>query len=249
MSTRFSVNLNKFALLRNSRGTNKPALLDIAQRCLSSGVHGITVHPRIDQRHTTYQDVRDLSQLLKTHSTVELNVEGTPDPTFLDVVTQAKPEQCTLVPDTPDQLTSDHGWDVIQHEHTLRPVIQRLKDSGIRVSLFLDPSPEQTAPAKDVGADFIELYTETYAWAFETPEQQEVIDRFRRTADAALSVGLGLNAGHDLDLKNLGFFLDTIPEVSEVSIGHAVICESFTFTLEGTIARYLEIVNVDRVRR
>jgi pyridoxine 5-phosphate synthase len=240
--TRFSVNLNKFALLRNARGTNTPDLLAIARRCLAAGVHGITVHPRTDQRHVKYGDVVDLDRLVRQHPGVELNVEGVIDDSLLDLVEQVRPVQCTLVPDAPDQLTSDHGWQVGEHEEDLRKVVDRLHRQGIRVSLFLDPEPRQAAPARAIGADRVELYTHSFAAAFGTAEQATVTAAFRDTAVAAQQAGLGVNAGHDLSLRNLETLLREVPNVLEVSIGHAFICECFDFGLESTIARYLEII-------
>jgi pyridoxine 5-phosphate synthase len=240
--TRFSVNLNKFALLRDARGTNQPDLLAIARRCLAAGVHGITVHPRTDQRHVKYGDVADLDRLVRGHPGVEFNVEGTIDETLLDIVEQVRPAQCTLVPDAPDQLTSDHGWDVGKHEAELRKAVARLHRKGIRVSLFVDPEPRQAAAARAVGADRVELYTHGFAAAYGTADQPAVTASFRDTAVAAQRSGLGVNAGHDLSLRNLGHLLQEVPNILEVSIGHAFVCECFDFGLEGTIARYLEII-------
>jgi pyridoxine 5-phosphate synthase len=240
--TRFSVNLNKFALLRNARGTNKPELVAIARRCLAAGVHGITLHPRTDQRHVKYGDVADIDRLVRQHPGVELNVEGTLDERLLELVERVRPAQFTLVPDAPDQLTSDHGWDVDAHATELRQVIERLHRKGIRISLFVDPDPRQAAAARAVGADRVELYTHGFAAACGTAVQAAVTASFRETAAEALRAGLGVNAGHDLSLENLGHLLREVPKVLEVSIGHAFICECFDFGLEGTVARYLEII-------
>jgi pyridoxine 5-phosphate synthase len=247
--TQFSVNLNKFALIRNSRGTNTPDVAAIARRCIAAGVDGITVHPRPDQRHARYQDVHDLARLVRSrpdaranHPAVELNIEGNPVPAFLDVVLAARPHQCTLVPDTEGQLTSDHGWNVVADRQRLLPVIASLREAGIRTSLFLDPIPEQVAAAKDVGADRIELYTEPYAVAFGTPAQDETLSRFAAAAAQAARLGLGVNAGHDLNQHNLGTFLALVPGVLEVSIGHAVVCDALDHGLEVTLGRYLSIV-------
>jgi pyridoxine 5-phosphate synthase len=240
--TKLSINLNKFALLRNSRGGKMPDVLDVARRCLAAGADGITVHPRPDQRHARYADVRDLSSLMGRQSGAELNVEGAPSERFIEVVLEARPHQCTLVPDAPEQLTSDHGWDVVSNSERLAAVIARLHGAGIRVSLFLDPVLEQVAAAAETHADRIELYTAAYAEAFETPDPSAVVARYRDAARSANDLGLGVNAGHDLNLKNLDFFLQQVPNVLEISVGHAFVCESFDFTLEGTLARYLAIV-------
>lgn len=240
--TRFSVNLNKFALLRNARGANKPDLLAMARRCLSAGVHGITVHPRTDQRHVKYEDVIDLNRLVREHPGVELNVEGTIDEILLSLAERVRPAQFTLVPDAPDQLTSDHGWDVGRHAEELRTAAARLHRAGIRVSLFVDPDPEQAAAARAVGADRVELYTHGFAAAYGSAGQAAATEAYRETALAAQRAGLGVNAGHDLSLENLAHLLREVPDILEVSIGHAFICECFDFGLEGTLSRYLEII-------
>lgn len=241
--TKFSINLNKFALLRNSRGHNTPDLMAIAQRCVTRGVHGITVHPRPDQRHTRYADVAALSIYLAALPAVEFNVEGFPDQGFLDLVIAGRPDQCTLVPDAPGQLTSDHGWDARGRMAELQPVIALLHEAGIRVSLFLEPNLDQVQAAKQTGADRIELYTESYARAFGTPEEALELTRFAAAARLAHELGLGVNAGHDLNQQNLGRFLSEVPGVLEVSIGHAVVCESLDHGLEATLDRYLALVN------
>ena len=239
--TNFSVNLNKFALLRNSRGHNRPDLLAIARRCLTAGVRGITVHPRPDQRHTRDDDVRALSKLLEQWPDAELNVEGTPSARYLDLVLEVRPHQATLVPDSDDQLTSDHGWDVVSEGERVATVVRRLRDAGIRSSLFLDPSLPQVRAAAATGAERIELYTEAYARAAAAGTGAAAVVPYVEAARAAQALGLGVNAGHDLDLDNLGPFLAAVPDVLEVSIGHAFVCESLDHTLEGTIARYLAI--------
>lgn len=241
--TRFSVNLNKFALLRNSRGGNRPDVLAMARRCIAAGVHGITVHPRPDERHTRYADVRALAALVSEHTGVEFNVEGNPVERFVELVLEAHPHQVTLVPDAEDQLTSDHGWDALAHEAALRPLVERFRAAGIRTSLFLDPVVTQVEAAARTGTDRIELYTEPYAEAFGGERQNAVLAEFAAAARRAHQLGLGVNAGHDLDLGNLSTFLATVPDVLEVSIGHAVVCESFDFGLESTLARYLGIVS------
>ena len=238
--TKLSVNLNKFALLRNSRGKDLPNLVAMARRCIAAGVHGITVHPRPDQRHTRYRDVFDLAAVTAEES-VEFNIEGNPTPFFLDMVKKARPTQCTLVPDAPRQLTSDHGWDLRRDGNRLQPIIADLRESGIRASLFLDPDLAQVERVPATGADRIELYTEAYADAFAGGSQGEVLHNYRRAALHARRLGLGVNAGHDLNLQNLGLFL-TIPGILEVSIGHAIALDSLDHGLENCLRRYLEIV-------
>ena len=238
--TRLSVNVNKFALLRNSRGTNYPDLGHMAARAIATGVHGITVHPRPDQRHVRYSDIAPLRKLTRERG-AEFNIEGNPVGEFLDAVLEDPPEQCTLVPDVRDQLTSDHGWDLARGGADLVPVVHRLQGRGIRVSLFMDPDPDGIDRARSVGADRIELYTEPYARAFGTDRETLVWSRFETAARHAQAIGLGVNAGHDLNLRNLGRFLE-IPSILEVSIGHAIVVESFDFGYEETLRRYLEIV-------
>jgi pyridoxine 5-phosphate synthase len=252
--TNFSINLNKFALIRNSRGNNRPDLLAIARRCLAAGVHGITVHPRPDQRHIRDDDVRDLAQLLRDWPDVELNVEGNPTARYLELVLEVKAHQATLVPDAENQLTSDHGWDLLQKgdhagvqvgDHVVdhvRQVVERLRAANIRTSLFLDPVIAQVEAAARTGADRIELYTEAYARGAAAGQGPSAVKPYTGAAAAARALGLGVNAGHDLDLANLPPFLQAVPGVLEVSIGHAVVCESFDYTLEGAIDRYLGIV-------
>jgi pyridoxine 5-phosphate synthase len=240
--TKLSVNLNKFALIRNSRDTDNPNVCGMALRAIQAGVHGITIHPRPDQRHTRYSDVEDLSRLTGSHPDVEFNVEGNPGADFLEIVGRTRPDQCTLVPDAPDQLTSDHGWDLAQDAEKAKPVVKQLQDLGIRVSLFMDPVAEQIDIARSIGADRVELYTEPYARAFGTDAEDEVWGWFETAASHATSIGLGVNAGHDLNLRNLPRFL-TIPGILEVSIGHAIVVESFDHGFEDTIRRYLDIVS------
>lgn len=240
--TKFSVNLNKIALLRNSRGRNLPDLSYFARRCLALGVHGVTVHPRPDERHTRYQDVRELASIVGEFPGAEFNVEGKPNPRFTDLVLEVRPHQVTLVPDAEQQLTSDHGWDVVREGERLACVVADLRAAGIRTSLFLDPSCIQVEAAAKSGADRIELYTETYASAFGGPEQTRVLNEFTSAAVHAARFGLGVNAGHDLSLENLSTFLAGVPGVLEVSIGHAVICESLERGLESTLRGYLDIV-------
>ena len=239
--TQLSVNLNKFALLRNSRGRDYPNVVEMGTRCLRAGAHGITIHPRPDQRHAKYSDVGDLSALIGQYPGRELNIEGNPIPEFLECVQLAKPHQCTLVPDDADQLTSDHGWDLKKDGERLIPIIQELQNAGIRVSLFMDPLADQIGLAPQTGCDRIELYTEAFAQAYGSEKVETVIAEYREAAFKAREVGLGVNAGHDLNLQNLAFFLQ-VPQILEVSIGHALVVESFDQGLEGTIARYLNII-------
>lgn len=236
-----SVNLNKFALLRNSRDKDSPNLIEMGKRCIKAGAHGITVHPRPDQRHSKYKDVRDLAVLIDEHPLIELNVEGNPSDSFLELVRQTLPTQCTLVPDLPKQLTSDHGWDLKKNGELLIPIIKDLRKSGVRVSLFLDPEVSEVDLAKSIGTDRIELYTEDYADAFGRTNQEEVLQEYRTAVFHAQRIGLGVNAGHDLNLGNLRLFL-TIPGILEVSIGHAIAVDCIDYGLEGTLSRYLEIV-------
>ena len=240
--TKLSVNINKIALIRNSRGRDYPSVLDFSKRCLDLGAHGLTLHPRPDQRHARYSDVPALKELCQSYDT-ELNVEGYPTDDFLRVVLDAKPAQCTLVPDAPGQITSDHGWDVENNIDLLRDVISKLKDAGIRSSLFMDHGTPELARVKEIGADRIELYTEPYAEAFvEKGENQDVIfTSFEATAREAEALGLGVNAGHDLNLQNLEGFL-RIPNILEVSIGHALIVECIEHGVDYVLTRYLDIV-------
>ncbi len=226
--TALSVNLNKLALLRNSRGHNSPDLLHYAQRFIELGVQGITIHPRPDERHIKQQDAHELAHLLKDFPQIEFNIEGYPSEAFLLLVEACMPAQCTLVPDAEDQLTSDHGWDFTKHLETLRPIIQRLKNAGIRVAVFLDPELKQVELAAKSGADRIELYTEEFAREFSKDfsgkNADQVLSKYNEAAILAQKLGLGVNAGHDLNLQNLPSFL-SIPAILEVSIGHALMIE------------------------
>lgn len=241
--TSLSVNVNKFALLRNARGTNYPDLSEMAVRAIRQGAHGITAHPRPDQRHIRYTDIPMLRTLTRAHG-VEFNIEGNPTDTFLDLVCLDPPEQCTLVPDAAGQLTSDHGWSLGDASGSLEPAIGRLRRAGVRVSLFMDANAKGMARARELGADRIELYTEPWARAFRTDREEAVWKRFSEAARKAQEAGLGVNAGHDLNLGNLGRFLE-IPGILEVSIGHAIVVESFDFGFEETLRRYLEIVGTE----
>lgn len=239
--TRLSVNLNKIALLRNARGGDYPRVLDFAARCVRAGVHGLTVHPRPDERHIRRSDVYDLAAFLNDYPTLEFNIEGNPTAAFLDLVCDVRPTQCTLVPDAPDQITSDHGFDAARDAGRLVPIVARLKAAGIRTSLFMDPDPAQIEHAARTGAERIELYTEAYARAFGGPEQDATLQRYRAAAEQARACGLAINAGHDLNLANLARFL-TIAGIEEVSIGHAIVVEAFDYGYDETLRRYLEIV-------
>jgi pyridoxine 5-phosphate synthase len=239
-ATQLSVNINKIALLRNSRGRNYPDVRSFSERFLQMGAAGITLHPRQDQRHARYADAVELQALCQAHQ-AELNIEGYPAPEFLEVVHKVRPAQCTLVPDAPQQITSDHGWNLEQDGVFLRPVIDELKQSGIRVSLFVDVDVPDVAAAKALGADRVELYTEPYAETFGSPANAAILQAFAATAQRATAAGLGVNAGHDLNLQNLGQFL-TIPNILEVSIGHALIVESLELGMQTVMQRYMEIL-------
>lgn len=243
-----SVNVNKVALLRNSRDTVIPSVVDYALRCIRYGAHGITVHPRPDQRHIRVDDCYDLKQAIS----VELNIEGNPFsppmpstregvsdyPGFMALVDAIRPAQCTLVPDANHQLTSDHGFDLERDANKLRPILRQLKDWGVRSSVFVDPNPNTVAIAADLGADRVELYTESFAREFERGHGQQSWELFARTAEAAHGAGLGVNAGHDLNLDNLPLF-SQVPHLAEVSIGHALTADALYLGLEQTIQRYL----------
>lgn len=232
--TKLSVNINKVATLRNARGGNNPDVVRVALDCEKFGAQGITVHPRPDERHIRHQDVFDLRPRLST----EFNIEGNPSDDFCSLVLRAKPDQVTLVPDAPDQLTSNHGWNTIKHEAFLRDVVGRFKAAGIRVSIFIDAQPLLADYAKKVGADRVELYTEPYAVNY-AANREEAIAPFVQTAIHCREIGLGLNAGHDLSLQNLAYFHQQIPWVDEVSIGHALICDALYLGLRETISEYL----------
>ncbi len=230
---RLSVNINKVATIRNARGGNVPDVQKFAVDCERFGADGITIHPRPDERHITYKDVALLRPLVKT----EFNIEGNPTEDFIQLVLQNKPEQVTLVPDDPGQLTSDHGWDTKKHASFLRDTIQRFKEAGIRVSIFVDPVPEMVTYAAETLTDRIELYTESFAVQY--PENPvKAAAPFIEAALEAHKLGLGLNAGHDLSLENIGYFSSVIPGLLEVSIGHALISESLYYGIENTIQMY-----------
>lgn len=242
--TALSVNLNKVALVRNTRHLGIPSVTRAATLCLEAGAAGITVHPRPDARHIRADDVFDLHLLLKSWPDREFNIEGNPFHNLMDFVRQVRPHQVTFVPDSEAQFTSDHGWTFPQDAARLKPLVKEAKDLGVRVSLFMDPSPDSTTAlaamqaVKDVGADRVELYTETYARAFGTADQFSVLQTFKLTAEAALQVGLQLNAGHDLNRDNLPLFLNTVPGIQEVSIGHALVADALELGYTDTIHAY-----------
>ena len=238
--TVLSINVNKIALLRNSRGRDFPNVVNFVEQALQLGVKGITVHPRPDERHITRQDVLDIGDHLTAYPDVEFNIEGYPSEQFLDLVCAVKPAQATLVPDEPGQLTSDHGWDVVANTDMLSDVLKRLRGSGIRSSLFIDPCVSTIEQVPAVQADRVELYTEEYAANFGSNQEGEVFNRYFMAASRATELGIGLNAGHDLDLGNLPRFLE-IPGILEVSIGHALVVESLQEGMSNVIQRYLAI--------
>ncbi len=231
--TKLSVNINKIAVLRNSRGGNRPDVLRAALDIERFGAQGITVHPRPDQRHIRYSDVRELKPRLST----EFNIEGNPIPSFIDLVLEVRPTQVTLVPDAPDAITSNAGWNTVKHRDFLSLVTARFHEAGIRVSIFIDPVPDMAESARTCGADRVELYTEAYARNYSS-NRREAIAPYVAAAEAARNAGLGLNAGHDLDLENLAYFVEQIPWTDEVSIGHALISDSLYYGLENTVALY-----------
>lgn len=239
--TKLSVNINKVATLRNARGGNNPDVCRFAQDCEAMGGEGITVHPRPDERHIRRADVYALRPLLHT----EFNIEGYPSSEFMGLVLQVKPAQVTLVPDAPDQITSNHGWDTVAHQEFLAEVVATLKEAGIRTSLFVDPDVTMVEYAAKTGTDRVELYTEPYAAGYAV-DREAAIAPYIAAAKAARQAGLGLNAGHDLSLENLAYFAQHIPYLDEVSIGHALICDALYLGLEETIRRYKECLVVQR---
>jgi len=237
--TKLSVNLNKIALLRNQRDLGIPSVIESAKAAVKAGAHGITVHPRPDQRHIRFTDVYELAEML----TAEFNIEGNPfTGRYMEIVRQVRPDQATLVPDAPGANTSDHGWDLKKNADTLVPVVNELKDLGIRISLFMDPDIGGIELAKKIGADRIELYTEPYARAFSTQGLEESLTRYAAAAKAAGDLGLGVNAGHDLNLDNLEKFCSTVPGILEVSIGHALIADALEMGLFRAVKEYLKIL-------
>ncbi|MFL2636563.1 MAG: pyridoxine 5'-phosphate synthase [Flavobacteriaceae bacterium] len=236
--TKLSVNINKIATLRNARGGNKPDLLLMAKDIQSFGAQGITIHPRPDQRHITYNDALNLPEFVNT----EFNIEGNPIGKFIDLICQIKPDQVTLVPDSIDAITSNAGWDTIKNKSFLKEVVCEFKNHGIRTSIFVDTDLNFIEAAKETGADRIELYTESYAVNFEKGNKKE-INKYVDASNFANNIGLGVNAGHDLNLENINFFVKEIPFLDEVSIGHAIICESLYLGLENVINMYLQKIN------
>lgn len=233
--TKLSVNINKVATIRNARGGNNPNVKQVAIDCELFGAEGITVHPRPDERHIRYQDVRDIKPIITT----ELNIEGNPIPSFIDLVMEVKPTQVTMVPDAESQLTSNHGWNTKEHLSFLTEVTAKLKTQGIRTSIFVDANEEMVEYAYKAGADRVELYTEPYASGYDT-NREEAIKPFVAAAIKARQLGLGLNAGHDLSLQNLSYYHTLIPWTNEVSIGHALICDALYMGLHETIRQYLK---------
>ncbi len=236
--TALSVNVNKVALVRNTRHLGIPSVTRAALLCLQAGAQGITVHPRPDARHIRPHDVHELAELLQAWPEREYNIEGNPSQNLMDFIRRVRPQQATFVPDSEDQFTSDHGWSFPQDAARLAPLIAECHDLGVRVSLFMDPVPEQMAQARAVGADRIELYTEPYAAAWGTERQAAELERYRAAAQAALDAGLGVNAGHDLNRDNLTDFLRSVPGVLEVSIGHALIADALELGYAATVRAY-----------
>ena len=255
MSISLSVNLNKIALLRNSRKTNIPSVIDAAKTCINAGAQGITVHPRPDMRHIGPSDVHALADLLKKpiYSHIEFNIEGNPFsgpeangyPGFMSLIKDIRPHQCTLVPDNPDQLTSDHGWDLTVESNQLKPIVENLHLEDIRVSLFMDPDLEQIQLAHYLATDRIELFTGPYAELYGTENGSEILKIFTEAGTLATSLGLGVNAGHDLNQENLREFCTKVPNVAEVSIGHAIITDALSIGLSETIFKYRKILNLE----
>jgi pyridoxine 5-phosphate synthase len=244
--TALSVNLNKVALVRNTRHLGIPSVTRAATLCLEAGAHGITVHPRPDERHIRAADVSDLAQLLKAWPQREFNIEGNPFQNLMEFVREFRPQQCTFVPDSEGQFTSDHGWNLAHDAERLRPLIAEAQSRGVRVSLFMDADASAMVAAKAVGADRVELYTEPFAAAWGTPQQEAELARFASAAQAALDVGLGVNAGHDLNRDNLAAFVQRVPGVSEVSIGHALIADALELGYRATVIDFLRCVGITK---
>ena len=236
--TALSVNINKVALLRNTRHLGIPSVTRAAEICLQAGAQGITIHPRPDERHIRGQDVLELAALMKSWPRAEFNIEGNPTQNLMDFIRATRPHQATFVPDSEDQFTSDHGWTFPQDAERLAPLIAECRQLGVRVSLFMDPVPEQMAAAKAVGADRVELYTEPYAAAWGKAGQEMQLQAYARAAQAALDAGLGINAGHDLNLDNLAAFVARVPGLAEVSIGHALIADALELGYAETVRQY-----------
>ena len=242
-TTALSVNLNKVALVRNTRHLGIPSLMRAATLCLDAGAQGITVHPRPDARHIRADDVGVLHHLVRGRRGVEFNIEGNPFHNLMDFVRQYRPHQCTFVPDSEGQFTSDHGWDFPADAERLRPLVAEAKALGVRVSLFMDPRPAEMAAVKAIGADRVELYTESYASAWGRAAKGEVLAGFAQAAQAAQAVGLAVNAGHDLNRDNLTDFLRAVPGVREVSIGHALIADALELGYEAAVKAYLAAID------
>jgi pyridoxine 5-phosphate synthase len=245
--TRLSVNVNKIALLRNSRTSGVPSVVRLAEIALNAGAHGITVHPRPDGRHIRPQDVRELSELVRARPNIEYNIEGNPFHQVMDLVREFRPHQCTLVPDDPAAFTSDHGWDLHKDAQRLSPLISELHDLGVRVSLFMDPVASNMRTARDIGSDRIEIYTESYAMSYGTAQQEASLAAHAGAAQAALDAGLGVNAGHDLNCDNLPAFIRGVPGVAEVSIGHALTSDALEFGMAAAVHRYLDAIQAGSV--
>ncbi|PKP19562.1 MAG: pyridoxine 5'-phosphate synthase [Bacteroidetes bacterium HGW-Bacteroidetes-20] len=237
MDPKLSVNINKIATIRNARGGNMPNLIQVALDCEKFGAQGITVHPRPDERHIRYQDVRELKKVVTT----EFNIEGYPSKSFIDLVLEVIPHQVTLVPDPPDALTSNNGWDTNTHKQFLKEIVQVFHNKGIRTSIFVNPDPNMVLHAKDTLTDRVELYTESYASQYSL-HKENAIKNFVQAALEAQKIGIGLNAGHDLSLVNLEYFAKNIPNLLEVSIGHALVCDALYLGLEETIKRYKQLL-------
>ncbi|MEL6260068.1 MAG: pyridoxine 5'-phosphate synthase [Cyanobacteria bacterium J06626_6] len=238
--TNLSVNLNKVALLRNARPLTIPSVVKMGELSIDAGAHGLTVHPRPDERHIRRTDVYNLAELLKQHPTIEYNIEGNPlESPFMDIIRDIQPDQCTLVPDDPTQNTSDHGWNVTKDGEKLKPIINELNELGCRVSLFMDPDIEQIKQVPSLGCDRIELYTEPYATAYREGNGQASFEQYKVAAECAQSLGLGVNGGHDLNLDNLPLFKE-VPNLLEVSIGHALTADALELGFAGAVKAYLK---------
>jgi pyridoxine 5-phosphate synthase len=245
IATRLSVNLNKVALLRNQRDVGYPSVTGIAELVIAAGAHGITVHPRPDERHIRRSDVYDLERLLHRddYAHVEFNIEGNPTPEFMELIDDVRPEQVTLVPDSPDQKTSDHGWDFAADSHRLLPIIESLHGMNTRVSAFVDPFEQSVHGARAVGADRIELYTEPYAVAYSSGDHKTVLAQYAHCAELAEELGLGVNAGHDLTIENTRVLRAAIPNLAEVSIGHAITSDALEMGFAAAVRAYLSALN------
>jgi pyridoxine 5-phosphate synthase len=238
--TKLSINVNKIALLRNSRGRDFPNVIEFAKKYIDLGVHGITVHPRQDERHITVKDAYELAEFLQDYPTVEYNIEGYPSADFLKIIQQTQPDQCTLVPDGVNQVTSDHGWDMTRHQQLISELAVEIRNFGVRSAVFLDPEIHQVELVAQTGVDRIELYTEEYASSFGSLQQSEVLKKYQQAALKAQNLGLGVNAGHDLDSHNLADFLN-IPNILEVSIGHVLTIECIEQGMPTVVKKYLDI--------